>query len=397
MEALKILHKKFRASRRRWIQKGIRKGDSGVEDDDSQFEQHYEQYLGIESALKQFQQHVKDYCLSLQKVCEMQSKIAGDLLYFFDTDSDHRPKVASYLQQNQAMGRACGMACRALEDNVIAPVGIHIELFPDIKKIVKKRNNKRTDMLAYRRQCEDMAKNSRASGSRKHQRKIEKRDHAEAIFDKINGDLENIFQAYIEFREQMLDHYIHYVMDAQVKFYDTAAPRSKEIQAIVAEFEKVSTGLPANIEVLATRMADNLRKFEQEVKSGSFEGSGALLAEGRAGAATADRRLRGGKEGGSATERKPMIVHENQKFDINLPFERRHRLAAPSDEEYKRTGRKQFELAIYAYKAQRADELSFGPGDLIQVVDFREGGWWLGVLNDTRGLFPSNYTQPCVT
>jgi hypothetical protein len=48
-------------------------------------------------------------------------------------------------------------------------------------------------------------------------------------------------------------------------------------------------------------------------------------------------------------------------------------------------------LALYNFKPQRADDLSFNAGDRIMIVEKREDGWWLGKLGDKVGVFPQNY------
>ncbi|KAK6624584.1 hypothetical protein RUM44_011443 [Polyplax serrata] len=49
--------------------------------------------------------------------------------------------------------------------------------------------------------------------------------------------------------------------------------------------------------------------------------------------------------------------------------------------------------AIYDYMAQDLDELSFEPGDVIDIIKEHEGGWWQGRLRGKEGLFPSNYVE----
>jgi hypothetical protein len=51
-------------------------------------------------------------------------------------------------------------------------------------------------------------------------------------------------------------------------------------------------------------------------------------------------------------------------------------------------------IAAYGYDAQRAEEISFQPGDIITVIDKDPSGWWTGSIRGSTGLFPSNYTQP---
>lgn len=54
-------------------------------------------------------------------------------------------------------------------------------------------------------------------------------------------------------------------------------------------------------------------------------------------------------------------------------------------------------IALYPYKAQNDDELSFDKDDIISVVGRDEPEWWRGELNGLTGLFPSNYVGKFVT
>lgn len=54
-------------------------------------------------------------------------------------------------------------------------------------------------------------------------------------------------------------------------------------------------------------------------------------------------------------------------------------------------------IALYPYKAQNDDELSFDKDDLISVLGRDEPEWWRGELNGLSGLFPSNYVGPFVS
>ena len=48
---------------------------------------------------------------------------------------------------------------------------------------------------------------------------------------------------------------------------------------------------------------------------------------------------------------------------------------------------------MFSYTAQKADELTFFKGSVINVVS-KEGEWWKGEMNGQTGMFPSNYVQP---
>jgi hypothetical protein len=49
--------------------------------------------------------------------------------------------------------------------------------------------------------------------------------------------------------------------------------------------------------------------------------------------------------------------------------------------------------AIYTYTAQRSDELSFNEGDTITVLAKNPDGWWEGECGGSRGVFPGNYVE----
>ena len=46
---------------------------------------------------------------------------------------------------------------------------------------------------------------------------------------------------------------------------------------------------------------------------------------------------------------------------------------------------------MYKYTSDDHTSLSFEQGDIIQVLNQLETGWWDGVIGDVRGWFPSNY------
>lgn len=50
--------------------------------------------------------------------------------------------------------------------------------------------------------------------------------------------------------------------------------------------------------------------------------------------------------------------------------------------------------ALYDYDAEEQEELSFKEGDVIEVIQRSDDGWWYGKLsNGKTGLFPSNFTS----
>ncbi|ESN96889.1 hypothetical protein HELRODRAFT_178689 [Helobdella robusta] len=53
-------------------------------------------------------------------------------------------------------------------------------------------------------------------------------------------------------------------------------------------------------------------------------------------------------------------------------------------------------VAIYSYKQDKDDELTFDEGSVIYVVKKNDDGWWEGVMDGQTGLFPGNYVEPCI-
>ena len=47
----------------------------------------------------------------------------------------------------------------------------------------------------------------------------------------------------------------------------------------------------------------------------------------------------------------------------------------------------------YDYDATQPDELTIKVGDIISDVKKVPGGWWEGMLNGKRGVFPDNFVE----
>lgn len=50
-------------------------------------------------------------------------------------------------------------------------------------------------------------------------------------------------------------------------------------------------------------------------------------------------------------------------------------------------------VALFDCAAEDDGELAFAAGDLIDVLDDTDDGWWKGALNGQTGIFPSNYVR----
>lgn len=47
----------------------------------------------------------------------------------------------------------------------------------------------------------------------------------------------------------------------------------------------------------------------------------------------------------------------------------------------------------FSYVQDHEDELNLNVGDIIEVIGEVEEGWWRGVLNGKKGVFPSNFVE----
>uniref|UniRef100_UPI00398E89F4 CD2-associated protein isoform X2 n=1 Tax=Pristiophorus japonicus TaxID=55135 RepID=UPI00398E89F4 len=52
--------------------------------------------------------------------------------------------------------------------------------------------------------------------------------------------------------------------------------------------------------------------------------------------------------------------------------------------------------ATFDYIPQNEDELEIKTGDVIEIIEEVEEGWWKGILNEKTGLFPSNFVKELV-
>lgn len=49
--------------------------------------------------------------------------------------------------------------------------------------------------------------------------------------------------------------------------------------------------------------------------------------------------------------------------------------------------------ALFDHEGEDEDELTFSTGDVIEVIDQSDEGWWRGRFNGSEGLFPANYVE----
>lgn len=50
-------------------------------------------------------------------------------------------------------------------------------------------------------------------------------------------------------------------------------------------------------------------------------------------------------------------------------------------------------IAAFDYTKDKHDELTFTEGAIIYVIKKNDDGWYEGIMDGTRGLFPGNYVE----
>ena len=50
-------------------------------------------------------------------------------------------------------------------------------------------------------------------------------------------------------------------------------------------------------------------------------------------------------------------------------------------------------IAAFDYTKDKHDELTFREGAIIYVIKKNDDGWYEGIMDGTRGLFPGNYVE----
>ncbi|XP_060707263.1 CD2-associated protein [Hemiscyllium ocellatum] len=84
-------------------------------------------------------------------------------------------------------------------------------------------------------------------------------------------------------------------------------------------------------------------------------------------------------------------IKYGRSSESSLPY----RGGAESNGNNRRLKKRQCET-LFDYIPQNEDELEIKTGDLIEIIEEVEEGWWRGVLNEKIGLFPSNFVKELI-
>ncbi|XP_038655817.1 CD2-associated protein isoform X1 [Scyliorhinus canicula] len=152
-----------------------------------------------------------------------------------------------------------------------------------------------------------------------------------------------------------------------------------------------------HVDELTLKVGDlikNVRKLEEEGWcEGELNGKRGLFP---------DNFVKELKKDGETKEESPVIKREKSGNVANLVQRMSHFgfpvvgfPPQPKSLRRKRLKKKICE-ALFDYIPQNEDELEIKAGDVIEIIDEVEEGWWKGVLNEKTGLFPSNFVKELI-
>ncbi|GAB5357476.1 hypothetical protein AAMO2058_000378100 [Amorphochlora amoebiformis] len=428
LSSLKKTAKKYT----RRVLQGVHQSKDGNQQSEKEFAQMVARFDDIEKNLRQFYDHIQAYVSALRDSCTLQANISGDLLYFFDAKSNNRVHADKYhtICTKMHVTRWTELS-RSLQESVLDPLKEHLELFPTVKEMVKKRKRKLTDVQSYRRQVLSLAKTAKTKNPEKFKKKQEKLSQAEAIFQRIHGDLVEVLDSYDKSREDLLVGYTWKIMHAQRTFLQNSHQDTIPLKATSEVFKKTA-------KEKTRQVVDRLSELVELFKGGEYASDYANLpstsnftdVEGSNSGETSRSRgaspaRKSPKSKQASKFKEDLQCYLNPPFDTNLAFELRHRMYAPNDTQYLASKEDEAvvfglkpdiievkyptkselfhqevvdrEEAVYSFKSSMIGELSFSAGDEIEVLERRESGWWIGRLkNGESGSFPCNYTRPII-
>ncbi|XP_048453292.1 CD2-associated protein isoform X2 [Rhincodon typus] len=148
---------------------------------------------------------------------------------------------------------------------------------------------------------------------------------------------------------------------------------------------------------LTLRVGDlirNVRKLEEEGWcEGELNGKRGLFP---------DNFVKEVKKDTEAKEESPVIKREKSGNVANLVQRMSHfgfpiaGLPPQPKSLRRRRSKKRHCETLFDYIPQNEDELEIKTGDLIEIIEEVEEGWWRGILNEKIGLFPSNFVKELI-
>jgi len=334
-------------------------------------------------------------------------------------------------------------------DTVLVPVNNYLDVFPDLKDRMDKRDRKLLDYNRCKRTL-DIIKSKDTIKEDKLGKAQEDYSQHRMIFEEVNSELCEDLPEFFNSRKQFLAKFLEGFFERNKEFHkEYSQVYSEAHAALIPLHEQCASDPPSskevgNVEPYFT-VTDGARKFKRQSLRKSFRKGGSFRRSASMGAMSRQKSTENkdktvpvsmsnlsvdpynspapvqqaqhySPKGSPATTparpkppRSPRNEYVNDSAEVNTggeksltPFDATVKIE-PGTQDAIKSGEK-VEVGtevecIHEYKAVDDDELSFVAGDLITVgawdsPDEQDEGWFMGILEGgAKGAFPINYTR----
>lgn len=387
---------KFSKMRRRTI--ASLKENLGVAKDittDPAFEQGYDSFKSMADEMMELGGAAHVY-LEQAKVWTVTSTAMAETMAGYFVDSDFAAPTKEFQQASEEVSNVVrkSVACVALEQCLNPLKTFCSERVPEIERRVALRNELRIDYDLYRRRWSDLQSLGASADRPKLELTREKLQRAKSAYENLNAELVKEFASLSASKESLLVNQATALMICTNEFFKQAS----------LVMERATQGLPEGAAKTRTE-----RAIGNYLRSGGPDPAATAKAmranrdsfkiEGSDNPAASDANAYGQY---SAGDKRPKMDAENHapnpRWSQNPMFSNQQLTArcpaAPLPPAPVLGGSKKVvAIARYKYDPQESGEIGFAVGDLIEVLEQGDSGWWIGVAKGKRGEFPANYVQ----
>ncbi|KAI7904397.1 uncharacterized protein BX663DRAFT_504926 [Cokeromyces recurvatus] len=287
-----------------------------------------------------------------------------------------------------------------------------LQLFKEYQSLRKKLESRRLDYDS---------KLSRLQKSKKEKPELEQEMQASKM--KYEDSEYDVIQKMVSLQEFEDDHCeaLQSLLDVQIEYFSRSLELLNDVKTNWTNPQSqdmYARSLPRRNPTILSRTLSNHSNSGDDVTSYN---SGAVLSVSRSATTTMNhpnspRRLSMSRSGSTTDttsrrmptlsrksssqlnehDEQPPLMNHSSRINATPPtLPRRQSQASSLDN---RPSIKNQRKAMYEFEGENADELSFHIGDIIQVLEEVDEGWWVGEIQDPHGtvrcgIFPVNYTE----
>ncbi|CAJ0942942.1 unnamed protein product, partial [Mesorhabditis belari] len=367
---------------------------------------------------------LKTYSTTLKELNKAEKTLRESIRELYEEEWPNRPNVCAITQSLDCQGDELE---RTICEDIVGSVSQYVAQFGDLKKKVEKRGRKLVDYDSARNSYNSLKESSKkAETDPKMAKATTELQQAETLYKEINGELLEILPATFDSRITFVVDNLQLLFNALATQETEAAKFHKQLvgqldqlgqsmdslrvarpisrvdsppdnQLSAPTIERRSPSPSASIE----RNGDSTRQSIASVASDKVPSIKEMREE-----ASEEEQVQnkvypklGSTPNPVATPRsedKEKRIQQKREKDPTNPFDE-------SDDEHHEEEKPRkvlnFVQATHKYAPQDEDELSFGPGDKIKVLetfekDQMDDGWLMGEKDDgSKGVFPANFTK----